>query len=172
MAYSQCQHCWWIDSQCPSLAFADRHNFNLNLKKSTQYKKNSLLIVIAASERYQRLQAASAGYMLFPWSHPNSSNGWLLVKHPSQHNALNSITSKLKPNPPGPIFCTRGGWLEACHRVPLKDFVTIFEHCEWAVNMGCDFYKQVDQHASPQPARTEISNVQMKTLQSKLEWFC
>jgi len=48
-----------------ALSFADRHIFELNLSdlldKSTQYKKNWLLNVIAARQRFERQQATFEG---------------------------------------------------------------------------------------------------------------
>jgi len=48
-----------------ALSLADRHHFNLNLSnlldKSTQYKRNWLLNVIAARQRYERQQANFEG---------------------------------------------------------------------------------------------------------------
>jgi len=48
-----------------ALSLADRHHFNLNLSdlldKSTQYKSNWLLNVIAARQRYERQQSNFEG---------------------------------------------------------------------------------------------------------------
>jgi len=48
-----------------ALSFADRHHFDLNLSdlldKSTQYKRNWLLNVIAARQRFERQQANYEG---------------------------------------------------------------------------------------------------------------
>jgi len=50
-----------------ALSLADRHHFELNLSdlldKSTQYKKNWLLNVIAARQRFERQQAHFEGIL-------------------------------------------------------------------------------------------------------------
>ena len=64
-----------------TLRLADRHHFDFNLSdlldKSMQHKRNWLLNVIAARQRFERHKLTLKAFKLSPWPIPNWSNGWL-----------------------------------------------------------------------------------------------